>query len=266
MAGPFQQFCLRVVTAPARRRFKAPARARAWTLASEDGTSLAAWELSPAGTPRGVVVLGHGYRDDRRQLLPFAQTLAGAGFTAVVFDFRAHGASAGERITIGHDEARDVRALLAWARTQGLPVGYLGFSMGAASYLLSGIEADVAVLDSPYDTLENAFAARLGLLGLGRWTPSFREASRALLDVDPATQRPVDRVSSLRSPTLVLFAPRDRWLPARVRERFRSQAAPSVEVTALASGGHSDHFDARWSERALGWFEARLGVLSPRQP
>jgi alpha-beta hydrolase superfamily lysophospholipase len=239
--------------------------ARSWTLASEDGTALAAWELSPVDKPRGVVLLGHGYRDDRRQLLPCAERLARAGFTAVVFDFRAHGGSEGVRITIGRDEARDVRAMLAWGRAQGLPVGYLGFSMGAAAYLLADTEADAAVLDSPYDTLDNAFAARLALLGLGALTPSFREAAKTVTGLDPAEARPVERVGSLRSPTLVLFAPRDRWLPGRVRERYRTLAAPSVQVEALASGGHSWHFDEAWHARVLRWFDARLApaVLSP---
>ena len=126
---------------------------------SADGTALHADVYTPKGETRGTVVLAHGYRDGRHQLAFLAQPLVARGHRVIALDFRGHGRSERTRVTIGAREADDVRAVLAAARgmegTRGR-VAFLGFSMGASAYLLSGVEADVAVLDSPYDTIEGA--------------------------------------------------------------------------------------------------------------
>ncbi len=125
----------RVATARVPRRFPMPAEARELSLSSGDGTRISAWVREPMGRSRdamgepcATVILGHGYRDDRRQLyLPLAPALASRGVRTIALDFRAHGASEGDFITVGHDEALDVEAALAHARTLSGLVLYIGF-------------------------------------------------------------------------------------------------------------------------------------------
>jgi pimeloyl-ACP methyl ester carboxylesterase len=233
------------VTMPARRFFFKRKDLREIEFPSEDSLKLRGW-LADVPNARGTVVVGHGYRDDRRQMLSLAPALGALGLRAVLIDFRAHGRSEGSRITIGVEEARDVRASLAWARELGGPVSYVGFSMGAAAYLMSGIEAHCAVIDSPYGTLSEAIAVRgafvrapAGLL------ESFRRAKEQRCDLVVEEVRPVDRVAHLQRPTQLVFARGDAWIGADVRARYHRAMSLACEYVEV-EGGHDSHFDAAW--------------------
>jgi len=244
-----------LATAPARRLFFRRRDAQSIDIASEDSVRLSAW-LFESSNARGTVVLGHGYRDDRRQLADLAAPLAASGFRTLAFDFRAHGRSEGDRITIGVDESKDVRSVLAFAKTLGGPVSYVGFSMGAAAYLLSGVEAHVAVLDSPYDTLRRAIDVRLTRFRVPRSMGDaliHHGARRVLSSPERAedavdTIRPLDGVARLARPTLLLFARGDEWIPEDTRARFRNAMSPACSFEEI-EGDHADHFDERWYER-----------------
>jgi uncharacterized protein len=233
------------VTMPARRWFFKRKGLTDIEVPSEDGLLLRGW-LSDVENARGTVVIGHGYRDDRRQMLALVPALAALGLRAVLFDFRAHGRSEGTRITIGHEEARDVRAMLAWAEQLGGPVSYVGFSMGAASYLLSRSEAHAAVIDSPYDTLAGTIAVRGAFLRApSPMLAAFQRAKqdRCQLLIDQV--RPIDAVAKLARPTLFVFARGDAWIDSDCRARYRAAMSPSCEYVEV-EGGHDGHFDSGW--------------------
>jgi pimeloyl-ACP methyl ester carboxylesterase len=236
-------------TAPVRRFSFPRGGAEPLRLRSADGTALHADVYAPRAEPRGTVVLAHGYRDGRGQLAFLARPLLARGQRVIALDFRGHGRSEGARVTIGAREADDVRAVLAAAR--GIEgergrVAFLGYSMGASAYLLSGIEADVAVLDSPYDTLEGAVAARVRRLGLPETVARAIavEGSRRT-GVEMASARPIDAVAGLARPTLFVFARHDPWIGAATREAF-ARALPASASLRVVPGGHKLHFGPGW--------------------
>ncbi len=242
-----------VSTAPARRKVRDPHGARPVVLES-GGLRLRGWVRDVPGA-RATVVLGHGYRDDRAQLALLAEPLAARGFRSFGFDFRAHGESQGERITIGVEESLDVIAALGWARRSfPEPASYFGFSMGAAAYLLSleragGAEADTAILDSPYDTLREAIGARFDRFHLPRRLARGLEhhgARRTGVELDRV--RPIDALARLQRPTRVVFARRDAWIGDATRARFRAAASASCSFDVV-EGGHQDHLTTSFAVR-----------------
>ena len=216
------------------------------TFRASDGMTLRGWLFEPS-QPTATLVLGHGYREHRRQLTFLASHFMMRGLRVLAFDFRAHGESAGRQITFGLNEAQDVNGALTRARAFGDPVVYLGFSMGAAAYLLSGTEADAAVLDSPYDTLTRTVTLRLRK---ARWPmildPLVFERGAIRLGADVNTVRPVDAVLGLKRPSLFVFASEDGWIPEENREAFRQALSTSGQIVTLDQGGHADHFTAPW--------------------
>jgi pimeloyl-ACP methyl ester carboxylesterase len=251
-----------VATAPVRR----PTFPRAWhawgaaraeplQVVSADGTALHADVYTPGAGAIGTVVLAHGYRDGRGQLAFLARPLLARGHRVVAFDFRAHGRSGGAKVTIGAREADDVRAILAAAREiqdrnggngERGKIAFLGYSMGASAYLMSGVEADVAVLDSPYDTLERAVSARVRRFGLPAAVARAlaAEGSRRI-GFDLAHARPIERVPQLTNPTLFVFARHDAWIGPATREAF-ARALPSCASLRVVPGGHRLHFGVAW--------------------
>ena len=103
-------------------------------VSAPDGLPFDVWVLETS-SPRARLLLCHGYYANRYQLLALAQGLRGRGCEVLLFELRGHGSRAGP-CTLGMKETEDAQAILQWTRardrTHALPVGVLGFSMGAA--------------------------------------------------------------------------------------------------------------------------------------
>jgi uncharacterized protein len=116
------------------------------TLTTADGLQLQGWYQPPQNNV--TIILQHGYSGNSEQMLPAAKMLAKHGYGALLFDFRGHGDSEGDLVTIGLYEAQDtdaaVRFLTQQPETQH--IGLIGNSMGGAVGVLAaanntGIEA-----------------------------------------------------------------------------------------------------------------------------
>ena len=76
-------------------------------LDTSDGQQLGAWFVR--GDPqKGCVLLIHGIRSSRRQMLPVMQYLAQAHFTVLAISLRSHGDSTGQIYDFGWSARHDV--------------------------------------------------------------------------------------------------------------------------------------------------------------
>jgi acylglycerol lipase len=103
----------------------------------------------PAGTPRAVVVLLHGYGEHLRLYEALAERLTATGHAVHALDCVGHGRSDGERgrIDTWDDYVSDAHTLVRTATTQhpGAPIVLVGHSGGAlAAYLLAARHPDLA--------------------------------------------------------------------------------------------------------------------------
>ena len=102
------------------------------------GDLVSGW-MVPGQQGMGAVLLLHGVRADRRQMLERARFLHRLGYAVLLVDLPAHGASAGQRITFGLAEAEGAKAALAYLARE-LPAeraGVIGVSLGAAALVLA---------------------------------------------------------------------------------------------------------------------------------
>src|SRR5690349_7968444 len=109
-----------------------PAETR--TVPSTGGTKLHVEIFRPAGAPRAVAVVVHGYAEHIGRYREVANVLVQAGLAVVGFDLRGHGRSSGRRghIDAFSDYLDDLDAALALARQlhPGLPVVLVSHSNG----------------------------------------------------------------------------------------------------------------------------------------
>ena len=128
------------------------------------GQFVVGW-FAPGHATRGMVLLLHGVRADRRQMLGRAGSLNRLGYAALLIDLPAHGESSGERITFGAQEAAGVTAAVGFLRGKlpGERLGIIGVSPGAAATVLANLRPapNAVVLESMYPTIEEAVAGRL---------------------------------------------------------------------------------------------------------
>lgn len=244
------------------------------TLPTDHGRSVEGWFLQGSG--RGAVLLLHGIRADRRQMLGRARFLNRAGHSVLLIDLPGSGASAAPRLTFGLDEAAGVKAALAYLRRQapGEGLGLIGVSLGAASFVLCKDcpSVDAVVLESMYPTIEEAvedrLRMRLGVLGLPLsklllWQLPLR------LDIAPRQLRPIAHVAAIGAPLLIASGDRDLHTTIAETRRLYDAAAQPKALWIVEGAVHQDlhaFAPAAYEERVLRFLEAGLAARAQRTP
>lgn len=226
--------------------------------------SVAGWMIR--GQPgRGAVLLLHGVRGNRTDMLGRARFLARDGYTVLLIDLPAHGESDGDRITFGVREKDGVLTALAWLREQapGERIGAIGVSLGAASLVLAhpSPQLDAVVLESMYPTIEEAVANRLRVrLGApGAWsTPLLVQQLPWRAQVAPAALRPIVDIDAMASPVFILAGTVDTQTPpAETRRIFAAVHAPK-QLWLVEGAAHVNlyRYTSLEYERRVGGFLA----------
>jgi uncharacterized protein len=188
---------------------------------SGSGSRLSGWFV-PGEPHRGAIVLMHGIRANRLEMLDRARMFHANGFAVLLFDFQAHGESPGRHITFGHLESRDARAAFDYLQKKlpGERIGVLGMSLGGAAAILSEkpLEADAMVLEAVFGSFDEALANRLALrFGFfGRLLfPLFKYQVEPRLGFDPDTLKPAAAVAKVHAPLLLIAGGADRQCKPR---------------------------------------------------
>lgn len=198
-------------------------RAREVSFEAEDGVVLKGF-YSPPEAGRPMLLLQHGVRSNRDDVLPWGRILAGTGYGILAFDWRGHGLSGGSQIGFASSEYQDIRAADAFldARPElsGVPRGVLAISMGASCFAQGaaelGPEYRCMVLDSPFGNLDRMVDSRLRPFGPLRHLP--REIARMVsplwTGVHPSEVRPEQNLAVFAPrPLLVLHGREDEVIP-----------------------------------------------------
>ena len=250
-----EYFIARWLTKPAHKRIsRTPLELglswEALTCVTEDSHSLRGWLVSPA-SPRATVLLFHGIRHNRQQMLSRVAFLVPAGYRCVVFDHRAHGESDGRRVSFGYHERHDVRAVLRLARQRWpeQPLGILGMSMGAAAICFGAAEVaqhcKAVIIESLYHDILCAFANRLQS---GYYPSYFRHLVQGVIRrcerrIGESAQvlTPADWIAALAPvPFLLVSGSQDEHAtPAEAERLFARRQGPG-EFLLVPGAGHED--------------------------
>jgi len=146
------------------------------TFTSQDGLRLVGWYIPPAPDSDGASVLFlHGHGANRAQFLETAEFLAEDGYGMLMFDFRNHGASEGNRTTMGYFEVEDAIAayeyLIAQPNVNPDRTAVFGLSMGGAVAIqttarLPEVRAVVAI--TAYTDMQTLTQDHAEMMGLPR--------------------------------------------------------------------------------------------------
>jgi pimeloyl-ACP methyl ester carboxylesterase len=202
-----------------------------------DGALLRGWKVRPKNPNGSWVLLFHGVADNRVGVVGLSEFLLRAGYSVVMMDARAHGASGGPIATYGWIERNDTRSIVDALESSEHPrhLFALGESMGAGIVLQSAaveprIEAVVA--EAPFANLREASYDYAGLrkypwLGKtlfapGTWTLLYRDEKLAGFPV--ADVSPVKAVAARAFPVLLICDEKDDALPCRHAEMIYAAA------------------------------------------
>ena len=236
------------------------------SIESESGSKLAAW-YAPHPVSTATVILLHPVRSDRRAMLDRARFLADQDYDVLLIDMQAHGESPGENITNGHREKLDVAAAVDFVKRRHPDhrIGIDGWSLGGAATLLAvPLGVDAIVIESVYPTISeavyNRVAIRLGPLN-HLVAPALLCQLKPRLGMSPSDLRPIDFVSKVGCPLLVLAGDADAHTPLEETQRMFAEAEEPKRLVVFENAVHEDlmAFDRELYETEVGeFFEAYL--------
>lgn len=193
----------------------------------------------------GMVLLIHSIRSNRLEMLGRARFLNNQGYGVLLIDLQAHGETPGERITFGARESEDVKAAVTYLRSN-FPhekIAAIGVTLGAAAILLANppVKLDAVILESLHPTFEEAVENRLKLhLGeVGTWIkPLLLSYLSLLLNLSIDELNPIDRISNLTIPILLISGTHDRHTTQSEVERLFDAASQPKELWIVPGAGH----------------------------
>lgn len=213
---------------------------------SLSGSTIKGW-LLPGKQGAGIVILMHGVRASRLSMLSRAGFLNRAGYSVLLFDFQAHGESAGEQITFGYLESRDAAAAVEFVNrtVPGEKIAVIGVSMGGAATLLASppLAVDVIVLESVYPTIDQAITDRLRIRIGSLATiiaPLFQWQLRPRFGIDREFLRPIEKAGRIKIPKLFITGTEDRHTTLAESQQLFNAAGEPKEFWAIKDAKHVD--------------------------
>jgi uncharacterized protein len=232
-----------------------------------DGILLRGWIVRPDHPNGNWVLLFHGVADNRIGVIGQSEFLLRAGYSVVMMDARAHGASEGQLATYGWLERNDTRAIVdALRRSEldpcltvqwpGFPcrglahIFALGESMGAGIALQSAAadpRIEGVVAEASFATLREASYDYAGL----RWSPVLGKTLFApfswmllyrgerLTGLPVVEVSPEKAVASRAFPVLLICDENDDALPCRHTQRIYAAAIGPKQLWEVPGAFHT---------------------------
>jgi len=255
-----------------------------------DGVILRGWKVAALNPNGSWVLLFHGVADNRVGVIGHSEFLLRAGYSVLMMDARAHGASDGPIATYGWLERNDTRAaidaLLASIAKQCLTDGpcpppkhifALGESMGAGIALQSAAadprikavaaESSFANLrEAAYDYAGLRKSPLLGktLFAPGTWTLLYRGEKLTGIPLDEVS--PMKAVASRAFPVLLICDEKDEALPCRHTQMIYAAARGPKQIWVVPQAYHTAALGfqpAEFKRRVLEFFATYSKAPTP---
>ena len=241
------------------------------SITASDAITLRAWTIRPHRSNGDAAILLHGLGDNRIGMAGYAQLLLAHGFTVLLPDARAHGASGGGLATFGLLERNDVHQWFDFLIAQTHPHCIFGFgeSMGAAELLQSlTVEprfCSVAA-ESSFSSFREIAYDRMGQpFHLGPWfgrtllRPVVEFAflyARSKYRLAMQQVAPEKSVAETKVPVFLIHGEIDSNIPPRHSRRIQARNRNAVfwEVPNADHCGAISADPREFEQRVLAWF------------
>jgi len=211
-----------------------------------NSTPIAGWYITGDRNSAGILLL-HGIRSNRKQMVERARFLNNSGYSVLLIDMQGHGETAGKHITFGYRESIDVHRALEYLRSRisDRPIGVIGVSLGGAATLLgtTPVEANAVVLESVYSSIEQAVQNRLEIRfgEFGRlFAPLLLWQIKPRLDISLESLSPVAAIPKLASPVLIISGTEDKRTSPKESKELFSNALKPKSLWMVEGAKHQD--------------------------
>jgi fermentation-respiration switch protein FrsA (DUF1100 family) len=238
----------------------------------EDHLILHGWFL-PSPDSEQVIIMLHGAESNRSDpgvnMMGIAAELIDNGYNVLMFDFRGHGESEGNRLSAGYHERKDLLGAVDFARERGFEqIGVLGFSMGAATAIMGAAEEtniDCVVADSSFadmaGIMEREFTERTKFPGFFLKPVLFMV--NIMYGVDFNAVKPVENVPAIAPrPILFIHGDEDDFVPLDHAYRlYEASQNPDDRLWIVPGADHVKAYvtsPAEYMDKVIAFFDNTL--------
>lgn len=239
-----------------------------WTsikVTTSDFVTLGAW-FCPASDTAPLVIVFHGYAEDKSTMLPEAKALLEMGISVMLVDFRGSGESSESYTTIGYQEALDVAAATTFAVASIKPRRLIvyGASMGGAAVLKAVndglIAPDGIIIESVFDRMVTTIGNRFEAAGF----PAFPAAEILAVwgglqfGFNAFTNNPVEFARQVHCPALFIHGTADtRAKLGEGKKVFEAVTSPKffVEFQGSVHTSLMAQDPSKWRESILAFLK-----------
>jgi fermentation-respiration switch protein FrsA (DUF1100 family) len=229
-----------------------------------------------AGDSAGTIVVLHGVKKNRTDVIRTVLILRRAGFNVLVFDGRAHGHSEGKFVTYGYVERRDVESIIDWLVHQKTVdkarIGLAGESMGAAIALQVAVTSScvrAVWADSPFASLRRVareYVRRItGLPGAVLtpvlWTTIQVAGYRGRFDVGMVD--PLSLAAQIKCPVFIVHGTADQLIDTAHSQNIYDALGGEKQLWLVEGARHARaarHFKHEYSQRLIKFFDEQLNA------
>jgi dipeptidyl aminopeptidase/acylaminoacyl peptidase len=240
------------------------------TFSSRDGLTLRGWFI-PAPEVRGTVVFCHGHAGSMDPDVKYAPAFHERGYNVLMFDFRGHGRSEGQHVSMGYYERQDLLGAVDYLEKRGIDrVGVLGFSMGGAVAMATAPHSEAiwaVVSDGGFARLSDTIAAGVREQGL----PGFLASLVGHLIVwlmglrlgcSPSGADPIHWVDKIAPRALfIIHGALDPFVAVEEARELYAAASEPKEIWIVPEAGHRQahrHHPEEYRHRVLAFFDQWL--------
>lgn len=230
------------------------------TISQEEDKNLCAWHIKTDSLRLGVVILFHGYKEEKSAMLPKANKILDMGYDVVLVDFMGAGESYRNQCTIGYLEADNVVSAYKYVSSNIAPEEKIflhGFSMGAVAVIKAQSEnpmlIDGLIIEAPFSTFKTTVASRATLLGVPKEPTSslFTFWIGTVNGYNAFDFKPIDFAKNITVPVLHMCGAEDQYIsPDESKAIYDAIASKQKNLHLFENSKHENYLlqhDEEWT-------------------
>jgi uncharacterized protein len=223
---------------------------------------LETWFIPADSTPRGTVIIFHGYTSNKSELINRSENFHNNGYNCLLVDFMGSGGSGGSSTTIGYFEAREVTDCFKFVADSlhEKNIFLLGSSLGAAAIMKSlndtPLKPKAIIIECPFATMYQTVVARFNMLHV----PPVPMASLLLFWGGTENgfwgfgHNPVEYAKNVRVPVLLQWGAKDDRVAREETEAIFKNLNEPKTLKIYYNSGHDNYLAtarADWEKTTL---------------
>jgi len=227
------------------------------TIKLQSNREIECWSIKTE-TPKGTVVLFHGFSGDKSSMLDKSDIFLELGYNTFLVDFMGSGGSEGKQTTIGFLEAEQVKTCYDYLTAKGEKSIYLfGTSMGAAAIMKSINDYEInpkgIIIECPFGSMYETVCARFKTMN----APTFPMAG--LLVFWGGIQNgfwafghnPTDYAKKVNCPILLLYGANDKKVSSEEIDHIFNNLIGRKKLKIYPEAGHENYltkYKSEWTQ------------------